>query len=669
MDGVVFPPGPDRDNVFRSRALTALAIQDLTGCSAADAAAGVIDCFDDQGVDGVAVSADHNRVWLLQTKWSDQGTGGIDMSSTLKFLRGVEMLQDGEYTEFCDHLDRVRDGLDRAMNNPGVRVTLVLVLFGKQQPAPVLRAEFDKFLAGVNDLHPMADLVVLNFAEIYEVVRRGADTAAADLALTLEQWGYLPEPFPAYYGSVAASEIAEWYAAAGERLFGRNIRGSLDLTDVNQGIRSTLRTAPESFWYLNNGITILCASLTKAFAGGSRAFGKFELSGANVVNGAQTVSSIHEVAREDPDVVANARVWVRLITLDACPPGFAAQVTEATNTQNQVVARDFVALDPVQATLRQDFALTLGKTYVVKRGEPEPEPAHGCSVVDVANALACADPDARHVARAQQGAAMWERGDQGTYSTLFRRAPSAERAWLLVGFLREVAARLQAEEAGREGRALRVVATARYLIAHVLLRYAADDGGADPDRPAWPALLAKVGELVDLLTVTIDTHYSPHSAIPAIMGDGDRCVDLAATALDHLRSGSGPVDLPAQYSTAARKERVTRRPNAVTVLVDAGTLPDGTPLRFVPRTSRQIEAFGRWIDADPRRGIATWVNRRGSPLLWAADGRYYSPSKLVMDMISEVGIVVKAVQGTRHWQTEDGRILVDIAEAVRSGES
>ena len=40
-----------------------------------------------------------------------------------------------------------------------------------------------------------------------------------------------------------------------------------------------------------------------------------------------------------------------------------------------------------------------------------------------------------------------------------------------------------------------------------------------------------------------------------------------------------------------------------------------------------------------------------------------------MDMTNQVGIVVKAIQGTRHWQTEDGRILVDIAEAVRSGES
>lgn len=670
MSDVTAPPGPIRENVFRSRALTALAIRQQAGCSADEAANNVIDGFDDQGVDGVAVSADRRRVWIVQTKWSNQGTGGMDQGSALKFIRGIALLRDGDYEEFGDRLDGVRDVLDEALTNPNVQVSVVLCLFGKQHLAPVIRADFDKFLADVNHLHSMVDLVELYFDEVYEVVRRDAADPTVDLAVTLEQWGQLTEPYQAFYGCVPVSEVAAWYEASGEQLFNQNIRRSLGLTEVNQRIRTTLRTAPESFWYLNNGITVLCESLSKAFAGTNHAFGKFELTGASVVNGAQTVKSIYEVAREHPECADIARVWVRLITLDGCPPGFATQVTDATNTQNQVVARDFVSLDPVQTALRQEFALTLHKAYVIKRGEPDPDPDAGCSVVELANALACAYPDARFAARAQQGSVMWERGEQGTYDVLFSRPPSAERAWRLVGFLRAVEARLRAEESGRETRALRVVATAHFLITHALLRYAAEHaaehGSADPDPTEWPNLLAEVGPLVDLLVITIDDLYTVHIAVPAVLGDADRCVELAAVALDHLRSGADAPQLPDRYRTVATHVRRPRRPNVVTVLVDATAIADGTRLRFVTRTAKEEAAFASWLADDPRRQEATWVNSRSKPLLWAADGGRYSPSGLVMDMVRSVGITVKALQGPRYWRLENGRSLIDVADEMRS---
>lgn len=36
-----------------------------------------------------------------------------------------------------------------------------------------------------------------------------------------------------------------------------------------------------------------------------------------------------------------------------------------------------------------------------------------------------------------------------------------------------------------------------------------------------------------------------------------------------------------------------------------------------------------WLAEESARGTATWVKQRVRPLLWAADGKRYSPSGLV----------------------------------------
>lgn len=654
---------------FRTRALTALALQYLTDCKPDEAANGVVDGFDDQGIDGIAVAPDGSHVWVVQTKWSDQGTASLDQAAALKLVRGIEKLQDGEYDDFGDKLQHLRTSVDAAMNTGGVRITIAICLLGKSKLAPVVEADLQKFLDRANDLVPTAELVVVDFDVVYETVKRGAADPQVDLSATLYDWGRLTEPFQGYYGTMSAGDIARWYGEAGDRLFDKNIRRWVGLTEVNQKIRGTLSSNPEFFWYLNNGITVLCESLDKTLKGSARGVGTFSMSGANVVNGAQTVRSIHDVAREHPDAVEDTRVWVRLISLQGCPPDFASLVTEATNTQNQVEARDFVSLDPTQAELRDDFALSLQKVYVIKRGEPDPPPDAGCSVLEVARALACAQPDAGFAARArQEGAVLWERGAQGTYSTLFGKSPGAERAWRLVTFMRSVSAALRSEERLREGRALRVASQAEFLITHVLLQHSARQQAPEPSPESWPALLDHVGHLVDKLVLTIDELY-PGSSIPQVLRDADRCAALAPLLAVDLMIGGEVLELPLKYQAAAVRARRSRKPNAVTVLVDASALADGTPFEFRPRSAAEALAFDAWLTEDPRRGRATWINNRSRPLLWEADGRRYSPSGLAKDMLNAVGIATNAVQGTSYWYVKGGAgSLVDLADEIRSGE-
>lgn len=95
----------------------------------------------------------------------------------------------------------------------------------------------------------------------------------------------------------------------------------------------------------------------------------FSFTDVSVVNGAQTVASIHYAMQKNPYAVRKAQVSVRFIALRDCPEGFGSRVTYATNFQNSVDSRDFIALDPEQNRLRKDFRLALGKEYTLRKGD------------------------------------------------------------------------------------------------------------------------------------------------------------------------------------------------------------------------------------------------------------------------------------------------------------
>jgi hypothetical protein len=107
--------------------------------------------------------------------------------------------------------------------------------------------------------------------------------------------------------------------------------------------------------------------------------------------------------------VTDGRVLVRLISLENCPPGFGELVTKTINIQNTIEERDFKSLDGVQAALREDFALDLSLCYVIRRGEPEPDPNKGCTITEAAEALAPIHSNAQFAAYAKRDLAeLWK---------------------------------------------------------------------------------------------------------------------------------------------------------------------------------------------------------------------------------------------------------------------
>src|SRR4051794_29017261 len=83
-------PGADRRNAALARSLAAFAIGNAADIPMDVAAANVTDGYDDGGLDAVYYSIEDRTLYLCQSKWSNDGSGSINLGDTEKFIRGVK---------------------------------------------------------------------------------------------------------------------------------------------------------------------------------------------------------------------------------------------------------------------------------------------------------------------------------------------------------------------------------------------------------------------------------------------------------------------------------------------------------------------------------------------------------------------------------------------------
>ncbi|MFJ6773065.1 AIPR family protein [Kitasatospora sp. NPDC091257] len=656
-------------SAFHSRALAAKAVALLTECGPEEAAKSLIDGPDDHGIDAVALSPAGQEVWLVQAKWSDHGRALPSEENVLKLLSGLELIVNRAYGRFNARFQQLADRVDEVLASPYGRIHLVLAFTGEERQLATAKELLSSAVERFGLLGDVLDIHTLNLAD-FHMAARNTITPPITLTVTLsDRWHQAAGAYPAIAGTVAADELARWYQAHGLRLFERNLRGYLGRTAVNQAIVDTLVETPEHFMYFNNGVTVLCDDIRASYFA-RRIEGhpvQLELSDAQVVNGAQTVVSAFHAFEQNPDSVTQANVMVRVIGLRNAPEGLARRITESTNTQNRMEPRDFIALDPRQSVIRDDFAASLGKSYVYRRGDLMPSPAAGCSVTEAATALACAHPDAGLVAHLRRDHDyLWREAPEGAYTLLFGERPSAQQIWRSVLLTRAVGEALEDLVANASERARALARSGRLLISHIVFQLLDDD--IDELDDEWEERLRTVlRRLPGLLTVLLElstTHFGRSALISVTMSSAQRCRWLAETALRRLKDGTA---VPPHPDLSAPAPRRPRRPNSVPLLVDHQRIPDGAQLIYVP-IGAEARAVEEWLNDDPSRFLATWVNDRRKPLVWAFDGELHSPTGLVHRIWEAAGWAQApvAVQGTSRWLLPGEGTLAELAAEIQA---
>jgi len=150
--------------------------------------------------------------------------------------------------------------------------------------------------------------------------------------------------------AIKGNELVNIYKqpGVGDNLFNSNIRSALKKGRINPQIKSTAQDPEESknFFYYNNGITATCSNLDFKDEESKSTFIAEDL---QIVNGAQTLSSLVQALRKSPN--PNLYVLLRVIETGErykSKNNFANNIIRYQNTQNPVRDSDFFSNDPIQ---------------------------------------------------------------------------------------------------------------------------------------------------------------------------------------------------------------------------------------------------------------------------------------------------------------------------------
>lgn len=465
----------ENESAFLTRSLAALSVMSLGGASVKEAADSVTDGFGDNGIDAIYYNRVEKILYLVQTKWKHDGTGSVDRGDFQKFLQGVRYLTVPRFDKFNKKIIDKKSVIESALNDADTKFMLILAYTGQASISEEIKEDLTFFLEELNDSSEFITFKALRQKNIYNIIAKGAQGDPIDLDVVLSNWGTVDFPHKAFYGQVAASDVASWWNEYYPKLFSPNIRLFLGDTDVNKGIVETLKNNPENFWYFNNGITALCSTIKKKPIGGnSRETGIFEIEDLKIVNGAQTAGSIASTADTHADQVENAKVTIRFISLKDSPEDFERLVTRNTNTQNKIEKRDFVSLDPEQERLKDELNLS-GIKYLYKSGETPINIENSLDVTEATIARACfIDGIDMAIQAKREIGKLWDDISKPPYKKLFNSSVHSIELWRSVQVLRIVEEEMTIMQSKWDGRKRLYASHANRFLLHLVYQNVKD---------------------------------------------------------------------------------------------------------------------------------------------------------------------------------------------------
>lgn len=134
-----------------------------------------------------------------------------------------------------------------------------------------------------------------------------------------------------------------------------NVRDYQGNVEVNRSIRETLisDTLPEDFWWLNNGITVICSN---AIVSGKT----LTIENAEIVNGLQTSREIFNVLSSKSQQFDERSILVRVIVTEDAES--RDRIIRATNSQTDIPSASLRATDKIHRDI-EDFFATRGLFY------------------------------------------------------------------------------------------------------------------------------------------------------------------------------------------------------------------------------------------------------------------------------------------------------------------
>lgn len=325
-----------------------------------------------------------NKVfYIVQSKWNSEKNSQkeSDKGDILKALHDFETLLRGEKKEVNEKLSQnLAEFYTHIKQNGEVKFIFLslskhnssadenIQSFVQHQARTKLEIiDIERLKVDYIDRH-YKKISPINPLENYYNPEEGKITLSIEkLAQQNGNYFKIEKPFEAYMLLLRPKTIHDLFAKYGFLLFYKNVRNPLIESQFNTEIEKTAIEEPAYFWYYNNGITAITYYLPTI----RNQAEEIELTGLQIINGAQTVYSIYKAYKEASPAKRQRMDSEMMITLRLLKSGgekFDLNVTRYTNSQNPVNERDFCANDEIQKQL-QLASFQTKYWYEKRRGE------------------------------------------------------------------------------------------------------------------------------------------------------------------------------------------------------------------------------------------------------------------------------------------------------------
>lgn len=330
--------------------------------------------YNDMSIDCYEIYEDTKDIYLIQNKYYNDNTKiTAEYVKNDFLLRGINALKNGTYKRSSE----LQKAFTRLKNDPEFTVRLQLFVTNDchNEEAEKYIREFNaknkKCIANIFYLNDIKKRYYDEIEEIHTHITVKVESVVKGTILNINNYAYkLENVLDARYVLTPVVSIYRLYRESLEKqypIFDKNIREYLGNKGINKGIYNTLQDVNDrkNFFYYNNGITIICDSMTKIETQPSdyNMNAKFYITNPQVVNGCQTVNSIYEylqnvapseLEREFKDTFVMLKILVINRDNDL-ESELYKNIVKYNNSQNKIDEKTFVANTSVFLRLQEEF--------------------------------------------------------------------------------------------------------------------------------------------------------------------------------------------------------------------------------------------------------------------------------------------------------------------------
>lgn len=330
--------------------------------------------YNDMSIDCYEIYEDTKDIYLIQNKYYNDNTKiTAEYVKNDFLLRGINALKNGTYKRSSE----LQKAFTRLKNDPEFTVRLQLFVTNDchNEEAEKYIREFNaknkKCIANISYLNDIKKRYYDEIEEIHTHITVKVESVVKGTILNINNDAYkLENVLDARYVLTPVVSIYRLYRESLEKqypIFDKNIREYLGNKGINKGIYNTLQDVNDrkNFFYYNNGITIICDSMTKIETQPSdyNMNAKFYITNPQVVNGCQTVNSIYEylqnvapseLEREFKDTFVMLKILVINRDNDL-ESELYKNIVKYNNSQNKIDEKTFVANTSVFLRLQEEF--------------------------------------------------------------------------------------------------------------------------------------------------------------------------------------------------------------------------------------------------------------------------------------------------------------------------